>query len=268
MLENMMGREAKQKIEDEAEQAAQAKALAEAGFKDPKRMMGDITNFLGDSILNQLSRTHYSAEDRLKDAGEYNAKFYKDLPRGQSQKENWDRLIADPMVVRTLENYEAAYTVDTLIAEGKTDDALQMARKATLRPTADHAFPLYQLHKAYLAKGERKSAMAALRKAASGPEPSWEAYREIAQQEEQEGTKENAAKTMETGFVRLGQPPGRRYDLIRFYARNGNATKVRALELECHLKSPSMREMCTSAGTSMGMGLQAVVQRGDAKKKQ
>ena len=266
ILENMMGREAKQKLEDEAEQLAQAKALAEAGFQDPKRLVGDITDFLGDSILGQLSKSHYSAEDRLKDAGEYNARFYKDMPRGSSQKENWDKLISDPMVVRTFENYEAAYAVDTLIAEGKPDDALKMARKATQRPTADHALPLYQLHKAYEAKGDRKNALATLRKATSGPEPSWEAYREIAQLEEKEGRKEDAARTMETGFAKLGQPPGRRYDLIRFYARNGNAAKVRTLELECHVKSPNMREMCTSASTNMGMGLQAVVQRGGVKK--
>lgn len=258
MLETVSTEEIKNKEAAEAEQQKVMEKLTAAGIDNPESIVPDLKQFVFDIALEQLGKTHYSAEMRLTEAGEYNAKFYKSLGRGESRKADWEKVIKSKAVASTFDHYELAFEADKLMTSGDYTQALTKAKKAVEKPTSDHAFPQFVLAKAYRGKGDNKNALVALRKAVTSAEPIWEVFSHLSDLEYSHGKRESAGKIMELGNARLGNPPNKKPDVIRFYAKYGQADKVKALELECHASTPRLREQCTGATENVGWGLEKV----------
>lgn len=262
MLEKLANVEEEQKKQAEAAQQKEMEKLVEAGFQDPNAMFGDLKSFFTDAAISIVSKSHYGSETRTAEAKEYNDRFYPRAPGDSDRKEAWKRLLDSPQVSRALANYANAREALALSEDGKTDQALVLAKKAVDKPTHEHAFPQLVLARALMAKGDRKNALASLRKAINSPEPVWEAFTLLSEWERNYGKRELAGKALEAGFIRLGTPPNKRPELIRVYASYGDKDKVKAMELECHAAAPRLREECSQAASSMGWGLEkSIAQR-------
>lgn len=259
MIEELAALEAAAaKDEEETRQRMVSDAVA-AGLADPGAFGAHVKGLFTDVAFGVLSKTHYSTEERLKDISEYHNRFYAAVPRGRDRKENWDKVMASDAVKRVLDNYAAAHEVLPLLAEGRADSAMTRARKAVLKPTSDYGFPNFVLAKAFEARGDRKNARIFARKAMSGPEPSWEAVKLMLELDEREGRPDVGAKSFEAAFIQFGKPPSQQIRLIHAYAKAGNKDKVKAIELECHTKTPNMRQQCTESASTDGWGFGRIV---------
>lgn len=267
MLEKLADNEEKELKRIEAEQQKEIAQIVDAGFQNSKGLFDDVKNFAISIAVDTVSKTHYSAEMRLDEAQEYNDRFYPKSPQDNERREEWKKVIESKTVSRTMANYALAREALAKSEEGEHEKAIRLAKKAVEKPTSEHAFPQYALATAYSRKGDLKNAGIALRKSIMAPEPVWEAFHFLSEFERNSGRHDSAAKVLQEGFVRLGSPPNKRPDIIRFHVTLGNKDKVKAMEVECHMVAPRLRENCTSAADVSGMGLHKPSERNKPKKR-
>ena len=134
-----------------------------------------------DTMADEAS-SHHPAAERAQLLSAYEFREYRDLLPAQPTPLPWAErstaLGAKPLT-QLLAHYAAAenaaaYVADT--SQGAPDLAADEVAHASAKPTSDHAYTQFVAAEYYDMNRKSNLSEAALRRAANGPEPSWEVY--------------------------------------------------------------------------------------------
>ncbi len=248
----------------EAEAAAAAKAAQDAAKKDkPKDESGGFMSKLGGglSIVGQLATgqapstdqiadlaifafdeavdnmaedatTHHPATERAELLSGYLFRAYRDATPVAPTPLPWapdSKSPLKPKLVALLGHYTDAENAAAYIADksqGSASAADKQVARAVAVPTDNHAYTGYVAAEYYDGKGQAKQSEAALARAASGPEPSWEVYSRLIDVYAARGDYVRAQALMDQAVTRFEDSPvllPKRIQLLRLQGRQDEA---------------------------------------------
>ncbi|MCW5893215.1 MAG: M48 family metalloprotease [bacterium] len=188
-------------------------------------------------LLDQLGGSHPSTPERRELVSKYLARHY---PGGARERATaaWGKAMKVPRTQITLRNYRNAERARQLLTEGKLADGKEVAARSAKQHTRDHAYPAAVLATAHQQTNDVASALGVLRRAIDGPEPAWEPYRLKGRFELEAGRPDQAARTLEEGYRRLGEPEQAIPYLLFAYQQAGRDDEARRLAAACMMSHP------------------------------
>lgn len=235
-----------EKLGKERQKAFQERLAAQA--KEGKFDMAGSLQQVFDDVFVLISSNHADGAKRIASAVTYHEALYDDRPRPEPRIKAWQDIIRHPAVNAVFLNYRLADDASIALIRNERSSALQLAKRATNKPTDTHPYTLLMLAKAQEANGEALNHERTLQRLESIQEPVWQLYEMRADREVRAGRRENAEKIMEDGYQRFGGAPVLRPRMIGFYEKINRKDKSNAMTLDCSFKTPMQRDECTKAG--------------------
>lgn len=200
-------------------------------------------------LLEQLGRTHPDTRERRALVSKYLALHYPGGPRERATAA-WTKAMTVPRTRITLRNYRNAELARKALDAQNLREATTLAKRSTEKYTGDHAYPAAVLASTMLGR-DRASAIRVLRRAIAGPEPAWQPYQLKGHVEMLSGKPDEAARTLEEGYRRLGEPEQAIPYLLFAYEKAGRGDEARRLETSCMVSHPrlGLQGLCKSAPT-------------------
>ncbi len=122
--------------------------------------------------LADIGKSHPKPGKRFKKAMRYLSRedFMLDIP--DRRVAEWKSVIEEPATATLLENYEAAYALQSEMATADPQTLDRLARQAVSRPTENHPFPRYVVHQFKMRQGRLAEAEGELNRAIESDFPS------------------------------------------------------------------------------------------------
>lgn len=197
--------------------------------------MADIAIFTFDEAVDAMAEdatTHHPATERANLLSNYLFSAYRDVAPVAPTPLPWasdSRSALKPKLTALLAHYTDAENAAAFIADASQGSAaaaqVQVGRAVTA-PTADHAYTDFVAAEYYDGHGQPRQSEAALLRAASGPEASWEVYAKLMDVYIARGDVARAQGLMDQAVARFEDSPvllPKRIQLLRLADRDGDA---------------------------------------------
>lgn len=191
-------------------------------------------------LIDRLSRDHPDTGERRTLVTAYLARHHPAPPPARAEA-SWTKVRTSGATKRILQGYTNAQKAEQALADGDHRAAEQLATQSTKRETAQHAYPTAVLASVQLGKHRHDGAVATLRRAISGPEPAWQSYRMLGHAQMMTQRPEDAVRTLEEGYRRLGEPQQAIPYLLLAYDRAGRSDDAKNLAARCAVQYPRLQ---------------------------
>lgn len=252
-----------EKLAQQEEEAKQAAAQAKAAEKDSSggssgdaasKVMGglgalaglatghvssdtieDLAENVFDAAVDNMaedSTTHHPAKEREKLLTAYQFREYRSQLPTNAMPLPWKSGSKHPQgaaMATLLTHYSEAETAAGAIAQANgaaAPSAQSAVMKATQTPTTDHAYTQFVASEYYTGQGNEAQSEAALQRAVSGPEPSWEVYSRLLALYIKRSDYQKAQTLMENAVSRFDNSPvllPRRIEILHGLGRQQEA---------------------------------------------
>jgi predicted Zn-dependent protease len=165
-----------------------------------------------DSLSDQAS-SHHPAKEREELLSGYEFREYRDTLPANPTPLPWSDRSGDrrgPELTALLAHYAAAENAAAFLADadaGSPQTAAEEVEHASASPTTDHAYTQFVASEYYDGTKRGDLSEAALKRAAAGPEPSWEVYSRLADIYTARGDWTAAENLMDDAVLRFDNSP-------------------------------------------------------------
>ncbi|HEX9770353.1 MAG TPA: M48 family metalloprotease [Kiloniellales bacterium] len=188
---------------------------------------------------------HDPAKVRAERLDDYINREYLFAPRPKSTALPWQSP-GDPTAA-VLANYKAARKADSILAEGKLDEAESLIRTAVGTPTKEDAYPRLIFYQLRAEQGDFAKAYHNLEIAADGPEPAFAIYRLMIENQLAGGRRDEAVRLVDKASRRLDEPPNLFPYRIAVLVDAQKKAEALALFAKCKLSYPDLAPHCNRA---------------------
>jgi predicted Zn-dependent protease len=205
------------------------------------RLLGEALTAAKDAV----SVRHYPAAERQKALSLYQDRLYPSLERRAKNDEPYLAVIESASVTQVRESYRKALLAEALIQEGRSAEALHLlAPIVQAQPSfARQALPSAQMFA--LAGGmNQRDAASYVKRTAESPEPSWKAFRIVAQHYAQRRDLKSLENVLFLAQQRFHDAPALLPEKIALYRIAGQRDEATRLLASCELEHPGYREVC------------------------
>ena len=205
------------------------------GQRPDTGQVADLAISVFDSAVDSMAEdatTHHPATERADLLSAYLYRAYRDAGPVTPTPLPWAPNGTSPLkpkLVAMLSHYTEAENAAAWIADhaqGSEQSAGAEVARAIAAPTVDHAYTDYVAAEYYQGRRQDWLSLAALRRAADGPEPSWEIYTRLIDVYISINDFKNAQATMDKAVIRFEDSPvllPKRIQLLRLEGRGDDA---------------------------------------------
>jgi tetratricopeptide (TPR) repeat protein len=183
--------------------------------------------------------THHPAKEREDLLSDYVFRAYRTIRPAQPTPLPWapdSRSPLKPQLTSLFAHYTDAENAAAYIADanqGTAAGAQSQVARATGAPTGNHAYTEFVAAEYYQGRGQAPQSEAALVKAVSGPEPSWEVYSRLTDIYIARGDYARAQGLMDQAVIRFENSPVLYPKRIEVYRASGDLGNAKALVPQC-----------------------------------
>jgi predicted Zn-dependent protease len=227
------------------------------GGRPSNDQIADIAIFAFDSAVDNMAEdatTHHPAKEREDLLSAYEFREYRTILPAQPTPLPWSPQSGSPLkpqLTAMLSHYTdaenaAAYIADS--SQGTAAKAQADVARAVGNPTTNHAYTEFVAAEYYEGNGQAPLSEAALTKAVSGPEPSWEVYSRLTDIYIAKQQYPKAQALMDQAVTRFDNSPVLYPKRIQVYRLEGQTEQASTLMPQCKAaKIDELYDACKKA---------------------
>lgn len=202
-------------------------ALTTTNVNDTVSIVGSVASLTSALVSGGDKRTHRPAEERKASVNAYIKKFYNKYRRRPFETAAWATRQSKGDSGRMFDHYyKATVARRAVFTGGDLKTALKDANASVAGTFSDDAYPRLAQSEVRLKDGDRKAALASLKKVMQGGHAPWQIYRSYADLQLASGNVPAAAQAVETADQRFGQPLGIAPFAIKVYRAANDEARV------------------------------------------
>jgi Zn-dependent protease with chaperone function len=211
-------------------------------------ILGGISSAAGqavDSAIDAVSSDHEPAEERIKHVRDYIAKHHRYAERPDPGLLPWKQS-GDPTKV-VMDNYDSARRSDVALGEGKSQDALILAKRSVRGATEYDAYPRVVFSSLRKNQGDLKNAYLNLQLATRSRQPALVIYQKMIHYKFERGQLAEIPDLVAAAREKMGNPPHLLPYSIGVLVMANKKSEAFGLLSECKLNYPDLAALCDKA---------------------